>query len=93
MPGRNRKLEFDIMGTIYQSTNSLTSIEIARILESKHVERYSSWLSFKNFVIKKLKWLWARRILDLDGKKYTHDQRWDLTEFGSSYYEALRNYT
>lgn len=37
-----------------------------------YLHRYSVWISFKNFVIKKLKWFWKRKVLELDGERYSH---------------------
>jgi hypothetical protein len=82
MPARNKDLEYSIMVTINQSSEPLTSREIAEILKPEYSQRYCSFISFKNMVIKKLKWLCRRRILTLDGERYSHSQKWSMGDFG-----------
>jgi len=89
MPARNGDLEYDILLVFHENEDPLTSMQVAERLKPQYVNRYSSWVSFKNFVIRKLNWFYERSILELDGDRYSHDQRWFLTDLGDYYYVAM----
>ena len=81
MPRRNRELEFDILHLIYQSPVPLTTVEVIEALSDKHLRKYSSYQSYRNFVIKKLNWftlLLLERQMTLS-VSFKANSSWDAT--------------